>query len=173
MSKYYDTWIDRSETIKDQNSYAQYINTYYAMEKDAYDKILSAYPDNEDLRTGKASELAKKLGFTKDTMETFVGFLDGIKTSLNNDLDVENVEDDTDIALDIDYEKLYYNMRDAKATWLFKLTSWKKVLDEEKVAEITREYREANIAHSTKVGRNDPCPCGSGKKYKKCCGKNA
>ena len=23
-----------------------------------------------------------------------------------------------------------------------------------------------------KVGRNDPCPCGSGKKYKKCCGTN-
>jgi preprotein translocase subunit SecA len=23
----------------------------------------------------------------------------------------------------------------------------------------------------SKVGRNDPCPCGSGKKYKKCCGK--
>jgi preprotein translocase subunit SecA len=23
-----------------------------------------------------------------------------------------------------------------------------------------------------KVGRNDPCPCGSGKKYKKCCGEN-
>ena len=26
-------------------------------------------------------------------------------------------------------------------------------------------------AHSTKVGRNDPCPCGSGKKYKNCCGR--
>ena len=26
------------------------------------------------------------------------------------------------------------------------------------------------IRHETKVGRNDPCPCGSGKKYKKCCG---
>ena len=24
-----------------------------------------------------------------------------------------------------------------------------------------------------KIGRNDPCPCGSGKKYKKCCGKNS
>ena len=23
------------------------------------------------------------------------------------------------------------------------------------------------------IGRNDPCPCGSGKKYKKCCGKDA
>ena len=26
---------------------------------------------------------------------------------------------------------------------------------------------------SPKIGRNDPCPCGSGKKYKNCCGKNA
>ena len=24
----------------------------------------------------------------------------------------------------------------------------------------------------TKIGRNDPCPCGSGKKYKKCCGRD-
>ena len=24
-----------------------------------------------------------------------------------------------------------------------------------------------------KIGRNDPCPCGSGKKYKQCCGRNA
>lgn len=28
-------------------------------------------------------------------------------------------------------------------------------------------------AEKQEVGRNDPCPCGSGKKYKKCCGKNA
>ncbi|MBM7070738.1 SEC-C domain-containing protein [Shewanella sp. 202IG2-18] len=28
------------------------------------------------------------------------------------------------------------------------------------------------IRESPKVGRNDPCPCGSGKKFKKCCGKN-
>ena len=34
------------------------------------------------------------------------------------------------------------------------------------------EYGEPQKpAVSTKVGRNDPCPCGSGKKYKKCCGK--
>lgn len=31
---------------------------------------------------------------------------------------------------------------------------------------------EAKTMQKTKVGRNDPCPCGSGKKYKKCCGKN-
>ncbi|GAG82953.1 unnamed protein product, partial [marine sediment metagenome] len=34
---------------------------------------------------------------------------------------------------------------------------------EQKVAQITRDI--------PKVGRNDPCPCGSGKKYKKCCGR--
>lgn len=34
----------------------------------------------------------------------------------------------------------------------------------------TRQTPPSNQqAVSTKVGRNDPCPCGSGKKYKKCC----
>lgn len=173
MATYYETWIDRSETVRDQTSYTYYINTYYTMEKDAYDKILSAYPDNKEFTSGKASELAKKLGFGADTMDIFVGFLDGIQTSLKKGIDVKAVDDETEIDLDIDYEKLYYNMRDAKATWLFKLPSWKKVLPDEKAAEIAREYRDANIAHSEKIGRNDPCPCGSGKKYKKCCGKNA
>ena len=173
MSTYYETWIDRSETIHDQTSYTQYVNLYYAMEKEAYDKILTAYPDNKELTSGKADELAKRLGFNADTMDIFVGFVDGIKTSLKNEVDVEHIDDDTEIDLDINYEKLYYNMRDAKATWLFKLSSWKNVLDDEKMVEIARDYREANIAHSDKIGRNDPCPCGSGKKYKKCCGKNA
>lgn len=168
---YYETWIDRSETIKDQTSYTQYINLYYTMEKNAYDAILSSYPDNQELVSGRAADLADKLGFNADTMDIFVGFLDGIKSSLKNDIDVENVDDDTQISLDIDYEKLYYNMRDAKAEWLFKLPSWKNVLSEDKKTEITREYREANIAHSNKIGRNDPCSCGSGKKYKNCCGK--
>lgn len=170
---YYETWIDNSENVKDQTSYTQYINAYYSLERDAYDKILSSYPDNKEFTSGKAVDLAKKLGFNSSTMDIFVGFLDGIKSSLNNDLDVEGVTDDSDIDLDINYEKLFYNMRDAKATWLFKLPAWKKVLAEDKIAEITREYREANIAHSTKIGRNDPCTCGSGKKYKNCCGKKA
>ena len=32
--------------------------------------------------------------------------------------------------------------------------------------------RQRTIVNTTRVGRNDPCPCGSGKKYKQCCGKN-
>ncbi|MCD8025703.1 MAG: SEC-C domain-containing protein [Clostridiales bacterium] len=29
------------------------------------------------------------------------------------------------------------------------------------------------VRKGKKIGRNDPCPCGSGKKYKKCCGRDA
>ena len=38
--------------------------------------------------------------------------------------------------------------------------------DEEPLPPPVKPLEAANI-----VGRNDPCPCGSGKKYKKCCGK--
>jgi uncharacterized protein len=33
-----------------------------------------------------------------------------------------------------------------------------------------REHERTNQRNESKTGRNDPCPCGSGKKYKKCCG---
>ena len=37
--------------------------------------------------------------------------------------------------------------------------------------EVLHAAREGSfIREEPKVGRNDPCPCGSGKKYKKCCG---
>ena len=42
------------------------------------------------------------------------------------------------------------------------------------VAEAAAEIEKAKpVTSGPKVGRNDPCPCGSGKKYKKCCGRNA
>ena len=37
--------------------------------------------------------------------------------------------------------------------------------DEEQVKKPVRRQQK-------KIGRNDPCPCGSGKKYKKCCGRD-
>ncbi|HBO99364.1 MAG TPA: hypothetical protein DD637_05970 [Verrucomicrobia bacterium] len=51
-----------------------------------------------------------------------------------------------------------------RATFVKDAEGW-KFQDGEMVAEkpVTRE--------APKVGRNDPCPCGSGKKYKKCCGR--
>ena len=170
---YYKTWMDKSEDASNRQEYIEYINRYYALEKVAYEKILGAYPNNEEFLNGTAAELAKKLNFPKDAMDVFVGFVDGIKSSLTNgdDIDLEAIDDNYELKLVIDYEKLYYNMRDAKADWLYSIKAWKNILPEEKINEITRKYREDNMAHSDKIGRNDPCPCGSGKKYKNCCGK--
>lgn len=36
----------------------------------------------------------------------------------------------------------------------------------------TPEYSQTVVNEGPKIGRNDPCPCGSGKKYKNCCGKS-
>ncbi|HPQ47262.1 MAG TPA: SEC-C metal-binding domain-containing protein, partial [Clostridia bacterium] len=58
----------------------------------------------------------------------------------------------------------------AKANWLYLLKEWDNVLSLEERVEIKKQYNVDNTAVSQKVGRNDPCPCGSGKKYKKCCG---
>jgi uncharacterized protein len=49
---------------------------------------------------------------------------------------------------------------DLIAIWVEVLHSWRL------------EHDVHRPVHSTKTGRNDPCPCGSGKKYKKCCGLN-
>ena len=38
-------------------------------------------------------------------------------------------------------------------------------------AEVSQEEKARPIRSGPKVGRNDSCPCGSGKKYKKCCGR--
>lgn len=42
----------------------------------------------------------------------------------------------------------------------------------EKFKEFKNKKRSGKIVKRIKIGRNEPCPCGSGKKYKKCCGVN-
>lgn len=101
-----------------------------------------------------------------------MGFLDGINDSLKNQYDLEKVEADTELVLDLNLEALYYNMLDAKAEYLYTLPQWDAIFSEEKRHEIQKAYKESKIVRNMeKVGRNDLCPCGSGKKYKKCCGK--
>jgi preprotein translocase subunit SecA len=46
-------------------------------------------------------------------------------------------------------------------------------LPQERPKESRAQKPETIRRAAVKVGRNDPCPCGSGKKYKNCCGKNA
>lgn len=120
---------------------------------------------------GTVKELAEKFEIPVMTM---VGFLDGIDESLKVKNPIEEMDENTEVNLGFDKELLYKNMVDAKADWLYELPMWNEIFDEEKMKVLYREAKKANtIVKGKKIGRNDPCPCGSGKKYKKCCGKNA
>jgi len=42
----------------------------------------------------------------------------------------------------------------------------------EDISDLEKLLNPPQVVKSEKIGRNDPCPCGSGRKYKKCCGAN-
>mgnify|MGYP002800116914 CR=1 FL=1 len=141
---------------------------YFTIEKGIYEQLLS---NPDEVVKGTVKELADKF---KVSLMTMTGFLDGINDSLVEPNPIEEMEEDTVVSLKFDKEKLYKNMVDAKADWLYELPQWKEIFSEEKLHELYLEQKKSNtIVKGPKIGRNDPCPCGSGKKYKKCCGKNA
>lgn len=162
----YKQWDELASQKRSQSEYEEFWKTYFEKERDNYIVILEK---KTTTLKGKLKDLAAQ--FDMEPV-VFMGFLDGINSSLVNELDVESLDEDSDIDVKIDFEKLYYNMQDAKAEWLYSLKQWEDILSEEKRNAITKEYKQSQIAVSVKVGRNDPCPCGSGKKYKKCCGAN-
>ncbi|MDR1913867.1 MAG: SEC-C domain-containing protein [Clostridiales bacterium] len=108
--------------------------------------------------------------------EYVIGFLDGINEALDQPIDLESITDDTHIVLDWNFEKLYKKMVEYRAEHLVKLPQWNNIFDEVTLQRMYKDQRNSTtIRKQRKIGRNDPCPCGSGKKYKKCCGmlKNA
>ena len=164
-----DQWRDiayNKELTK--NQLEEFWGGYFDIEKGIYEQLLET-PDEEV--KGTVEELAAKYG--QDVM-TMVGFLDGINDSLKVPNPIETMTETTEVSLAFDKEKLYKNMVDAKAEWLYELPQWDKIFDEESKKRLFREQKQSGtVRKEKKIGRNDPCPCGSGKKYKKCCGKNA
>ncbi len=141
---------------------------YFAKEKEIYAQLLKT-PD--EAVEGTVKELAEKFGV--DVM-TMTGFLDGINDSLKKANPIEEMEEDTQVSLDFDNELLYKNMVAAGADWLYNLEEWNDIFDENRRKELYREQKQSTtIRREKKVYPNDPCPCGSGKKYKKCCGRKA
>lgn len=159
---------DWQERLQNQgtNENQKFFESYLEKETQAYKAILSSGTTSI---TGRIDELAKKYDMDNTT---FMGFLDGINTSLDSSLDLEALTEDSEIDKSILLYKLYYNMLNAKANWLYELEEWDDLLSAEERTSIRKKFNEDHRAVSTKVGRNDPCPCGSGKKYKKCCGFN-
>lgn len=141
---------------------------YFEKEKAIYEKLLK---NPDEVVTGTVAELAKKYKVSQLIM---TGFLDGINDSLINPNPIETMDAETVVNLGFDKERLFKNMVNAKADWLYTLDAWNNILGLERAKELYHEAKLAmTIRKGAKVYPNDPCPCGSGKKYKKCCGKNA
>ena len=168
MSTLLEQWRDTAYSKEmDQNALQKFWGSYFQIEKEIYEKLLTN-PDEEV--KGTVKELAEKYGVEVFTM---TGFLDGINDSLKEPNPIETMDEDTVVSLAFDKELLYKNMVDAKADWLYELPQWENIFTEEKRKELYKEQKNSRTVHvEKKVYPNDPCPCGSGKKYKKCCGKN-
>ena len=140
---------------------------YFEQEKAIYSELLK---NKDEAVTGTVKELADRY---KVDLMTMVGFLDGINESLVVSNPIEEMNEETKVSLEYDKEKLYKNMVAAGADWLYELTEWNDIFDEEKQKELYKEQkRSTTVVNEEKIYPNDPCPCGSGKKYKKCCGRN-
>ena len=141
--------------------------SYFQKEKEIYAQLLK---NPDEVVRGTVKELADKYGV--DIM-TMTGFLDGIDESLVEANPIEEMEEDTEVNLGFDKARLYKNMVAAGADWLYNLEEWNDIFDEETRKALYKEQKSSTtIVKEKKIYPNDPCPCGSGKKYKKCCGRN-
>lgn len=161
-------WRDHAYGLDDRTPEGkEFWLNYFQKEKAIYEQLLE---DPKQMVKGTVKELAEKYDVS---IELMVGFLDGIDDSLVIQNNIEEMEEDTVVGLGFDAEKLYMNMVGCNAEWLYTLPQWDKILTEERRKELYKiEKSSKTIVKPPKVGRNDPCPCGSGKKYKKCCGAN-
>lgn len=142
-----------------QEQYNQFWNHYFVIEKGFYESLLA---DKRSRNRNHPMQLAEKYGIDKMVM---VGILDGINDSLKQPNPIETMDETTELSLDYDKEKLYYNMVGAKAEWLYTLPQWDALLTPERRKELYKEQKSSTtIVKDKKIGRNDPCPCGSGKK---------
>ncbi len=165
----FELWDNYGEDAKERSveEYKKVVENYLGRERDVYSYLLS---NVEEVVEGTIAELGKR--FNMDEVE-FLGFVDGINASLKNgEYDLKSFTGESVVRLEFDLKKLYWNMLDAKAEWLYGLPQWNTLLTDEEREEIKRDYNKTKtVVKGKKVGRNEACPCGSGKKYKQCCGK--
>ena len=165
-----DQWRDKAYSAQmDKQQLSMLWREYFEVEKGVYEKILE---NPKKPVKGTVKGLAEKFDISLMHM---VGFLDGINDSLVTPNPIEEMDEDTEVSLEYDTELLYKNMVAASADWLYGLEQWDAIFTKERQEELYKEQKRSTtvVNEAPKIYPNDPCPCGSGKKYKKCCGKNA
>ena len=160
----YEQW--KRVSIDQQGQMVKHVwDEYLAEEKNVYKKLLS---QKQHLTEGTVEEVAQTFGLSNVYM---AAFLDGIHEAVDGLPSIEDVVAETEIKLEIDFKRLYKQMVEYKAEDLYNLKEWDDIFTLEEQKEFYLEQKRAHtIRRGEKVGRNEPCTCGSGKKYKRCCG---
>ncbi len=139
---------------------------YLAKEREVYKRLLR---EKKSALEGTAAELGEQLNLSPTHIAAFI---DGIRECVDGLPVLEELEESTPVSINFDWERLYRQMVDYKAEDLYSLPEWKEIFTEEEQKQLYISQKKSHtvIRNEAKIGRNDPCPCGSGKKYKKCCG---
>jgi uncharacterized protein YecA (UPF0149 family) len=148
------------------------------------DSPMSIYPISilGNTKTGRSIEKLKSLYTLVDDEENKVLIVEALCHQLSEEgLEVVEKAAEEDSYSDIyESERIFYGFYKVMGVEHPKLGEWQRIAnqrDEDYVkrkqeleGEETAVPQIQPVINETKVGRNDPCPCGSGKKYKKCCG---
>ncbi len=166
MGELYNTWLKiayNKEGYTNETVWKEFM----PLEQGVYEDILG---NKREKIEAPLSELAKQFNMS---LEYAVGFLDGINDSLKNPFDVKELQAEDNVSIEIDFEKLYKKMVEYKAEHLYLLPQWDNIYTPERRKELFLEQKKSKtVINSNKLGRNKPCPCGTGKKFKQCCGAN-
>ena len=163
----FNEWKELIEN-QTEETFPEFWKEYSEAETKIYSDILDK---PQEKMVGTLGELAAKYEVRP---VIFMGFLDGIETSIKKSNDFQNYDESSQVEIEIEPEKLFYNMLAGGADYLYGLPQWETILGEDKMKEIAKEYKKSKtFIKGKKIGRNEPCPCGSGKKYKHCCGRTA
>ena len=161
----YEQWKELIEN-QTEETFEEFWEEYAGAETKLYSAILD---DPAKKIEGTLGELAAE---NEIRPVIYMGFLDGIDTSLKKSQDFQSFDENSKVEIEIEPETLFYNMLAAGADYLYGLPQWEDILGLDKMKEIAKKYKQSKtVVKEKKIGRNDPCPCGSGKKYKFCCGK--
>lgn len=162
----YKSWFEKAYT-EDGKIKSALWNDFMPREQKVYEHILKN--KRRELK-GTIKDLAKE--FNMEPIY-FIGFIDGINATQVTKVNMEELTEDSLVDLQIDFEILYKKMVEYKADHLYTLDAWKNIFSEDNLKLLYKSQRSSKtFVSETKIERNDPCPCGSGKKYKKCCGAN-
>ncbi len=162
----YEEWV-KTAYRKDGRINKTLWDQYMPLEQEVYQYILR---EKITVIKGTVSDLGIRF---RMPVEYVCGFIDGLNEVIPEPIKLEELNEYDEVELKLDFEKLYKKMVEYKAEHLFSLPEWNNVFTEaERKQFFTEQKKSGTVVKEEKVGRNEPCPCGSGKKYKKCCGMN-